>query len=89
MRYFDYDNEGDDEKDDIDNFFGENSEKDFQFIDLGDDLEKLRLNQKMLKFIIKTLEKSFFWKFKSNKTKIDEIAEMYLVFSKLTKEEEE
>lgn len=88
MRYFDYDNEGDDEKDDIDNFFGENSEKDL-FIDLGDDLEKLRLNQKMLKFIVKTLEKSFFWKFKSNATKIDEICNMYLVFSKLTKDEEE
>lgn len=51
-------------------------------------LIKNNLNRRLLQLTIKTLENSFFWKFRSYKSKINKINETYQILEKIISYEE-
>lgn len=51
-------------------------------------LIKNNLNRRLLQLTIKTLENSFFWKFRSYKSKINKINEAYQILEKIISYEE-
>lgn len=83
MRYFDYDG-NEDFRDDVDNFFNEeNYFEDEEDIMMQDYIESIGSFQpedskpKILETARKTLEKSWFWRFRSEDYKAKKIAELY------------
>lgn len=85
MRYFDYDG-NEDFRDDVDNFFNEESYFDEEDI-MRDYLEVPHVEvkakdpkPKILEMVRKTLEKNWFWRFRSPEYKSKKIAELYTLF---------
>jgi len=82
MRRFEYDDNDDFFKDDLENFFDEGP--DDYHIPKGElinvlqlDLVEADLNMRLLALTVKTLEKTFLWRFRKLKTKMKMIREMY------------
>lgn len=81
MRYFDYEG-NEDFRDDVDNFFNEEDYFDEEDI-MRDYIESMPSHQpedskpKILETARKTLEKSWFWRFRSEDYKAKKIAELY------------
>jgi len=89
MRRFEYDDSDDFFRDDLENFFDEEEHEHFS-VPKGElinvlqlDLVEADLNMKLLSLSVRTLEKTFLWKFRSPKTKIKMISEMYKEMVKL------
>ena len=82
MRYFDYDG-NEDFRDDIDNFFNEEryfDEEDImrEYLEVPHvEVKTKDPRRKVLETVRKTLEKSWFWRFRSPEYKSKKIAELY------------
>lgn len=82
MRYFDYDG-NEDFRDDIDNFFNEEryfDEEDImrEYLEVPHvEVKTKDPKPKVLETVRKTLEKSWFWRFRSPEYKSKKIAELY------------
>lgn len=92
MRNFNY--EDDDQKRDIEKFFeipddeGSDADMNENILNIAQmELISTELNQKVLFESIRMLEKSFFWRFRRYKTKLNMIAEVYKNFLLLLSEE--
>lgn len=90
MKRFDYEYEDEDDDFGEDNFFPEEDvnvwtkQEEMEHLERREALDLMQLemvqtdlNQKLLSKTIKMLENSFFWRFRSNKTKLKMIAETY------------
>lgn len=93
MRNFNYDDD-DDQKRDIEKFFeipddeGSDLEMNENILDIAQmELQSAELNQRILFEAIKMLEKSFFWRFRRYKTKLNMVAEVYKGFVLILREE--
>lgn len=87
MNRFNYDEEDDDQEDFYSDVNDDNDESEEEYSDFVDMVElnlvRQETDQKLLFETIKFLEKSFFWKFKSNDTKLKIIIDTYLKFKSL------
>jgi len=83
MRRFEYDDSDEFFKDDLESFFDEEDPDNFglpkgELINvLQLDLVEVDLNMRLLSITIRTLEKTFLWRFRSPQKKMKMISEMY------------
>jgi hypothetical protein len=89
MRDFNYD-ENEEFQNDIDNFFGGGDEGGDFYYDKKDiikameiEIAESEINLKILKMVIQTLERSFWWRFYSFKRKMKMILEMYALITRV------
>lgn len=86
MRRFDFEENNDENKDDVDKFFDENNEDDISDMQIELSFAYRDLNQKLLSNVIQVCQKSFFWRFYSLTTRLMIIRVAYENLKKLEEE---
>lgn len=83
MRNFDYDESDESAQKEVDGFFSEQDERD-QFIELSHvGMEQKGLKMDLVAISLGLLEKSFFWKFRSTKSKLKLLLATYRTLTHL------